>query len=157
MPSPPPGMKLCFRCGALKPVEDFVRKSANQSGRTRDCRECHRRYEKIRKGMLSRDHKRARDFSEALTKLREAETDTRVRLLLNRLSERMGGFGRLLDYWGDVIESDLKRGGYPAWRHIGAVLRLMEHLERVKPDVSQMSDEELEDRLAELDAQVSRV
>ena len=150
MPSPPLGMKVCFRCGALKHSQEFVRKSSNVSGRTRDCRECHRRHEKIRKGLKSRDHQRARDFRDALKKLRDAETDTRIRILLSRLSERLGGFGRLLEYWSSTIEEDLQRGGYPAWRHIGAIIRLMEHVEQAQPKPSEMSDEELETRIAEL-------
>ena len=160
MPSPPPGYKTCFRCGVLKPVDQFLRRTATLGGRTRDCRACHAKHERIRKNIKrveKHDKQKARDLRAALVKLKDAETDAKVRIILDRLSVRMGGFAGLLDYWADAIGPDLEKGGFVAWRHIGAVLRLIEHVERTQTPPSEMSDEELEDRLAELDAQVSRV
>ena len=48
--------------------------------------------------------------------------------------------------WMNVIERDLKEGGFKAHRHIASILKLMEHYENTepdKPDYSTMSDEEL--------------
>lgn len=42
-------MKRCYRCGADKPLEGFVRNKSKKDGRTSECRDCRRRMHRERR------------------------------------------------------------------------------------------------------------
>ena len=69
------------------------------------------------------------------------------------LCKQLGGTEGLVRLWLKAIEKDMAEGGFKAYRHITSVLRMLEHCEDTRPDkadFSQLSDEDLLDRLAEI-------
>ena len=67
--------------------------------------------------------------------------------------ERFGGLKGIAEAWGRSLDLDLIRGGYAAFRHLEAVLRLIQYCEQNRPDYGAMADEELERAMGELGGQ----
>ena len=120
----------------------------------RQCRLCHNQAEQLRR-QRKRGWLTKRLFNQYITSLKNQRTARGVERVYLDLMQQFGGTEGLLRMWTQAIEKDMAEGGLRAYRHIAAILRLMEHHEANqsgRPDYSTMSDEELLDRLAHAEA-----
>jgi hypothetical protein len=67
-----------------------------------------------------------------------------------RRAIRFGGLKGIAEAWGRSLDQDLGRGGYAAFRHLEAILRLTQYCEQNRPDYGAMTDEELERAIGKL-------
>jgi len=71
---------------------------------------------------------------------------------LNKLPSPTFLLKGIAEAWGRSLDKDLGRGGYAAFRHLEAILRLTQYCEQNRPDYGAMTDEELLDRLVQAEA-----
>jgi hypothetical protein len=107
------------------------------------CCDCHRQAERVRRARAATKRDRSR-VAGALTRLREAQSDGQVRALCSEIVRRLGGVSAFMDAWTTVLHRDLRSGGYAAFRHFDAIVRLVQYCERNRPDYSRFTDEQLE-------------
>ena len=85
-----------------------------------------------------------KEFAKALTKVKNQRSDLQVKALCREMVERFGGLKGIAEAWGRSLDQDLGRGGYAAFRHLEAILRLTQYCEQNRPNYGAMTDEELE-------------
>lgn len=146
-PPAPDATRLCNHCLDRKPLEEFRLRYRNQPLRLSQCRECHNRAERERR-CAHRQKMTRRELAKALTKVKNQRSDLQVKALCREMVERFGGLKGIVEAWGRSLDRDLKAGGYAAFRHLEAILRLTQYCEQNRPDYGAMTDEELLDRLA---------
>jgi hypothetical protein len=134
---------ICRDCGVRKDATEFRPRHAGGSKRTRQCRACHCKAEKLRReAKRSRQHRQA--VNRQLARLKQAKSARQVGAVCEQLIGCFGGLEGFTTAWRACLEADLARGGFAALRHLEAVLRLVQHWEEEQPDYSQMSEAELE-------------
>jgi hypothetical protein len=89
-------------------------------------------------------------LAKALTKVKNQRSDLQVKALCREMVERFGGLKGIAEAWGRSLDQDLNRGGYAAFRHLEAILRLTQYCEQNRPDYGAMTDEELERAIGKL-------
>ncbi len=132
----------CSICLQIKPQSEFRRRYRDRPERVRQCRECHNDSERLRRRLKSQRHNTKR-LSKALTALKNEQSDRKVKVLCCEMAQRFGGMDGIIEVWQRSLDKDLLQGGYAAFRHISAMIRLLQYYEENKPDYSTMSDEEL--------------
>ena len=132
----------CSICLQIKPQSEFRRRYRDRPERVRQCRECHNDSERLRRGR-KRERLNKKELSKTLTALKNEQSDRKVKVLCCEMSQRFGGMDGIIEAWQQSLDNDLQQGGYAAFRHISAMIRLLQYYEENKPDYSTMSDEEL--------------
>ncbi len=137
--------KLCSSCLQEQPLDQFRFRYRGTQIRANQCRLCHNQAEQLRR-QRKRGWLTKRQFQQYLTSLKNQRTARGVEKVYLDLVRLCGGTEGILGMWMNVIERDLKEGGFKAHRHIATIIKLMEYCENNqpdKPDYSTMSDEEL--------------
>ena len=145
LPTTDASTRICKSCQRTYPITEFRRRTQSDSRRMYQCRLCHNQAEQLRR-QRKRGWLTKRQFHQHLTSLKNQRTARGVEKIYLDLVRLCGGTEGILEMWMNVIERDLKEGGFKAHRHIASILKLMEHYENNqpdKPDYSTMSDEEL--------------
>ena len=132
----------CSICFEIKPQSEFRRRYRDRPDRVRQCRRCHNDSERLRRG-LKRERLNKKELSKTLTALKNEQSDRKVKVLCCEMAQRFGGMNGIIEAWQQSLDKDLQQGGYAAFRHISAMIRLLQYYEENKPDYSTMSDEEL--------------
>ena len=140
----------CSICFETKPQSEFRRRYRDRPDRVRQCRECHNDSERLRRG-LKRERLNKKELAKTLTALKNEQADRKVKVLCCEMAHRFGGMDGIIDAWQQSLDKDLEQGGYAAFRHISAMIRLLQYYEENKTNYGVMSDEEL---LASLNQQV---
>jgi hypothetical protein len=139
----PAESRLCRDCLLPKPIEDFRLRYRDRPLRLRQCRECHNRAESVRRS-AHRDRLNRRQMAKLLTAIKNQRSDLGVKALCREMASRFGGVEGIVEHWHRSLDTDLAKGGYAAFRHLAAILRLSQYCEQNKPNYGTMSDEELE-------------
>ncbi len=142
--------RLCEHCLLRRPLHEFRRRHAGGNQRLSQCRDCHNAAERVRRG-LTRAKATRSQLAKSLTKLRHRRTDLQLKGLGREMVGVFGGVSGIVEEWRRCLHEDLARGGYAAFRHLQALLRLIEYHEQNKPDYGAMSDEQLEMVCAQLE------
>lgn len=153
-PADPPALRLCENCLFPKPLEDFRLRHRAGAARMRQCRECHNTAERMRRA-ARRNRLNRRQLAKMLTAIKNQRSDLQVKALCWEMASQFGGVAGIVQAWRRSLDKDLAKGGYPAFRHLAAILRLSQYCEQNKPDYSAMSDEELESAIWELGGPLS--
>lgn len=138
--------RLCRDCLLPKPIEDFRLRFRDRPVRLRQCRECHNRAEFIRRS-TNRDRLNRQQMAKLLTALKNQRSDLGVKALCRDMAARFGGVDGVVAHWHRSLDADLQKGGYAAFRHLAAILRLTQYCEQNKPDYGAISEEELEEAI----------
>ena len=148
--SPPSATsQRCNSCFQTKPIEEFRRRNRTGEGRHRTCNCCHSLAEKKRRS-LKRQRLNKKQLAKTLTAIKNERSDRQVKVLCGEIASRFGGLDGLVEAWHHCLDTDLERGGYAAFRHIAALVRLLQYNEGNKPNYGAMSDEQLETAIWEL-------
>lgn len=132
----------CRDCGETKPATEFRLRCAGGATRTRQCRACHCRAEKLRRqAKRSRQHRQA--VNRELARIKRAKSARQIGAVCGELIGAFGGPEGFSAAWQACLQVDLARGGYAALRHLEAVLRLIQHCETLPRPASELSDKEL--------------
>ena len=99
---------------------------------------------------LKRQRVNKKELTRTLTAIKNERSDRQVKVLCGEIAERFGGLDGLVEAWHHSLDTDLEKGGYAAFRHIAALVRLLQYTEDNKPNYGAMSDEELESAILEL-------
>ena len=91
-----------------------------------------------------------RALSHRLVQIRHEASGKRVAALCEEMLRECGGIEGFLRRWHSCLCLDLRHGGYRAFRHFDAVMRLMQVCDRTPPDYGRMSDKELADAIANI-------
>lgn len=137
--------KRCESCLLEYPLEQFRRRRKEQEKRVNQCRSCHNLRERLRRAAI-RHRLSRREMEKAMTHLKNCTAATRVPVFCAEMVQHLGGADGFLTAWKQCIDSDLKRGGLPAFRHLSVLLQFMEYCEPEPVDYSTMSDDELMER-----------
>ncbi len=135
--------RLCEHCLLPRPIEDFRRRCRDKPLRLSQCRSCHNQAERERRA-VRRQKMTRRELAKALNKVKNQRSDLQVKALCQEMVGRFGGLSGIVEAWSRCLDRDLSRGGYAAFRHLEAVLRLTQYCEQNKPNYGALSDEELE-------------
>lgn len=144
-------IRRCESCLMDYPLQHFRRRHSGREMRMRECRLCHNRRERLRRAAI-RHRLSRREMAKAMTHLKNCTAASRVPAFCAEMVQHLGGAEGFLDAWKSCIDRDLKRGGLPAFRHLAVLIKFMEYCEPEPADYSTMSDEELLDRLAKVEA-----
>ena len=146
---------ICRQCGVAQSPEKFRRRCRDREHRVRQCRSCHNYAERLRRyGKRSKEH--ARQMSKALTSVRHARTERELKSVTTAMVKAFGGLEGFAGHWAAHVTAALYGGGFAAFKHFDAVLRLWQHCEdarqRERSDsqarCSQMTEAELIAELA---------
>ncbi len=143
MTTDPPQTRLCRDCSLPKPIGDFRLRHRDRPLRLRQCRECHNRAESIRRS-AQRDRLNRRHMAKLLTALKNQRSDLGLKALCREMAALFGGVDGIVEHWHRSLDEDLEKGGYAAFRHLSAIVRLNQYCEQNKPNYGAMSDEDLE-------------
>jgi len=91
---------------------------------------------------------------EILAKLRDESDNARVVAICDQMTRRFGGVEGFIRVWEACLTRDLEKGGYAAFRHLAAVVRLAQYCEETRPSPESMTDEQLEATIRALGGQV---
>ena len=83
-------------------------------------------------------------MAKMLTAIKNQRSDLGVKGLCREMASRFGGVDGIVEHWHRSLDTDLAKGGYAAFRHLAAILRLSQYCEQNKPNYGAMSDEDLE-------------
>jgi len=83
-------------------------------------------------------------MAKLLTAIKNQRSDLGVKGLCREMASRFGGVDGIVEHWHRSLDTDLAKGGYAAFRHLAAILRLSQYCEQNKPNYGVMSDEDLE-------------
>ena len=139
---PAPG-RLCNSCQLAKPIEDFRRRHRDRPARLTQCRACHNEAERIRRSFC-RGRLGRRQMAKALTAIKNQQSDAQVKAICGEMAKRFGGVAGIVEAWQQSLDQDLAKGGFAAFRHLAAIMRLTQYCEQNRPNHGAMSDAELE-------------
>jgi len=83
-------------------------------------------------------------MAKLLTAIKNQRSDLGVKGLCREMAARFGGVDGIVEHWHRSLDTDLAKGGFAAFRHLAAILRLSQYCEQNKPNYGAMSDEDLE-------------
>ena len=141
--------RTCRECFEIKPVNEFRFLSKQTDDRSTQCRLCHNRAEKIRRSAKAKSN-RVKAISNAANKLRRDPSDNQVRAICQQMITQFHGVDGFVKQWFSVWETDRAKGRAKCFAHISAVIRLMEYVDDHKPDYGDLTDDELEERVREI-------
>ena len=143
--------RLCQRCLTAKPAEEFRRRHRNGTARMGRCRECHNAAERERRAKRRRksDGDVIRKWS---YRVRHATRDQEIRLLCDATINYFGGVERFAVAWFEHFDQarETRPGSATVLGHFKTVVKLIEHFHLPPPDVSDLSDEDLDRELRDL-------
>ena len=145
--------RTCRECFEIKPLSQFRFTNRQTGDRSTQCRACHNRAEKIRRSAKAKS-KRAKAISNAANKLRRDPSDNQVRAICQQMIKQFHGVDGFVKQWMGCWETDRAKGRAKCFAHISAVIRLMEYVDDHKPDYGQLTDDELEERVREIQSSV---
>ena len=151
--SPSGPTRVCQGCFQSRPVTDFRRKAREASDRSARCRSCHNEAERLRRSRARRQVT-GKEMVEILAKLRDESNNARVVAICDQMTRRFGGVEGFIRVWEACLTRDLEKGGYAAFRHLAAVVRLAQYCEETRPSPESMTDEQLEATIRALGGQV---
>jgi len=135
--------KLCELCVSVKPFTEFRRRSRNGSARLNQCRQCHNTAERERRsGKRTRHNHRL--MAKCLTKVKNEQNNDRLELLCGFMFDQFGGLEGFTAAWCDYRRRAMQQGGYAAFRVFQSLFRLAEYCDANRPDMSALSDEQLQ-------------
>jgi hypothetical protein len=110
-----------------------------------ECRECHNEAERVRRSLRRWDHN-DKLLASFVNKIKNAKTNDRVALVSNLMIQSFGGVQGLVDTWTEQINRVLseKPGSKKALDFFLAIMRMIEFCDANRPDVSELSDEDLQ-------------
>ena len=143
-------MKFCEHCLEWKPDTEFRRRFKGGSARLNQCRICHNETERVRR---ARGHREQCDKFVAafVTRLKNAKANGLVALLCNVMVQHFGGVQGFVNAWTqqiDRIRSE-QPGSKKALDFYQAVLRMIEFCDTPQPDITELTDEDLQRELME--------
>lgn len=141
--------RRCVSCFEIKPQEEFRRRHSDRAVRMGQCRQCHNDSERLRRS-LKRQRVNKKQLAKTLTAIKNERSDRQVKVLCGEIAGRFGGLDGLVEAWHHCLDTDLERGGYASFRHIAALIRLLQYTEDNKPNYGAMSDEEIETAIWQL-------
>ena len=149
MTYPSTATRICDYCLQRQPLSEFRLRCRNKPARTRECRGCHNARERARRHskQTSRIEKSMRS---CFSNLEKADAIPKVDSILENVVGAVGGARRFVELWQQLIVRDIGKGGYRAFRHFQAILKLAQYCESQRPDYSQFTEEELEAAVREL-------
>ena len=145
--------RTCRECFEIKPLSQFRFTNKQTGDRSTQCRTCHNRAEKIRRSAKVKS-KRGKSISNAANKLRRDPSDNQVRAICQQMITQFHGVDGFVKQWFSVWETDRAKGRAKCFAHISAVIRLMEYVDDHQPDYGQLTDDELEERIREIQSSV---
>ena len=145
--------RTCTKCFEIKPLSQFRFTNRQTGGRSTQCRTCHNRAEKIRQSAKAKS-KRAKTISNAAKKLKRDPSDNQVRSVCKQMINQFHGVDGFVKQWFSVWETDRAKGRAKCFAHISAVIRLMEYVDDHKPNHGQLTDDELNARIKEIQSSV---
>ena len=145
--------RTCRECFEIKPVNEFRFLSRQTGNRSTQCRTCHNRAEKIRRSAKAKSNL-VKAISNAANKLRRDPSDKQVRSICQQMITQFHGVDGFVKQWFSVWETDRAKGRAKCFTHISAVIRLMEYVDDHQPGYGQISDDELEERIREIQSLV---
>ena len=140
--------RRCTSCFQIKPLIEFRRRHSGRPDRLWQCRDCHNQAERQRRALRWQRLSR-KQLSQTLTAIKNQQSDRQVKALCGEIAGVFGGLDGLVEAWQQSMSKDLERGGFAAFRHIAALVRLLQYTEDNKPNYGAMSDEELESAIWE--------
>ena len=145
--------RTCRECFEIKPLSQFRFLNRQAGDRSTQCRTCHNRAEKIRRSAKAKSN-RVEAISNAANKLRRDPSDNQVRAICQQMIDQFGGVDGFVKQWMGCWETDRAKGRAKCFAHISAVIRLMEYVDNHKPDYGQLTDDELDARIKEIQSSV---
>ena len=145
--------RTCTKCFEIKPLSEFRLNSVNKDDRSTQCRTCHNRAEKLRRSAKVKS-KRTKAISNAANKLRRDPSDNQVRAICQQMIAQFHGVDGFVKQWMGCWETDRAKGRAKCFAHISAVIRLMEYVDDHKPDYGQLTDNEIEERIREIQSSI---
>jgi len=139
-------LKICYSCRRALPLDQFPCRRRGSTAREGRCRNCRARY---MRGY--RKARRTRTVRHFVSEVRRAESLQRVIGLCATMFNKFGGVEGFVRAWRENIDAAVP--GSPAClRTFLALARMAQLVEPVRqpPDLSQLTDEELEEELARL-------
>ena len=144
--------RTCRECFEIKPLSQFRFTNRQAGQRSTQCRTCHNRAERRRSAKAKSNLVKA--ISNAANKLRRDPSDKQVRSICQQMITQFHGVDGFVKQWFSVWETDRARGRAKCFAHISAVIRLMEYVDDHKPNYGQLTDDELEERIREIQSLV---
>lgn len=135
--------RFCEQCLSVKPINEFRRRSRNGLTRLNQCRACHAARERERRAKRNKLADRRR-VAKCLTHLKNETSNKRLRLLADVMLNRFGGLQGFVLAWTEYVHHAQKQGGFASFRCLQSFLRLAQYCEENAPDLSQLSDDELQ-------------
>ena len=145
--------RTCRECFEIKPLSQFRFTNRQAGQRSTQCRTCHNRAEKIRQSAKAKSN-RVKAISNAANKLRRDPSDNQVRAICQQMITQFHGVDGFVKQWFSVWETDRAKGRAKCFAHISAVIRLMEYVDDHQPDYGKLTDDELEERIREIQSSV---
>ncbi len=141
--------RTCRECFEIKPLSQFRFLHRQSDNRSTQCRTCHNRAEKIRRSANAKS-KRVKAISNAANKLQRDPSDNQVRSICQQMIKQFHGVDGFVKQWMGCWETDRAKGRAKCFAHISAVIRLMEYVDDHKSNCRQLSDDELDARIKEI-------
>ena len=145
---PPTSTRVCQHCLKAKPLTDFRRRSRDSSVRLNQCQSCHNEAERLRSAQ-KRTKGNRRHLARRLTELKNAQSKQRVEFLCGLMLQEFGGLEGFVRTWADYSQRAMRQGGFAAYRCLASITQLVQHVEASKPDLSDLTNEDLERELME--------
>ena len=145
--------RTCRECFEIQPLSHFRFINRRTGDRSTQCRTCHNRAEKIRRSAKAKS-KRLKAISNAVNKLRRDPSDDQVRAICHQMIDQFHGVDGFVKQWFSCWENDRALGRAKCFAHIAAVIRLMEYVDDHQPNYEQLTDDELEERIREIQSSV---
>ena len=145
--------RTCRECFEIQPLSQFRFTNRQTGDRSTQCRTCHNRAEKIRRSAKVKS-KRVKALGNTANKLRRDPSDNQVRAICQQMIDQFGGVDGFVKQWMGCWETDRAKGRAKCFAHISAVIRLMEYVDNHKPSYGQLTDDELEERVREIQSSV---
>ena len=147
-------VRLCCRCGCPRPIGQYRRKFKGREERHGECTACRRKADRRRQLVKHR-----RWSGRTLNELSNAKNLEEAEKLIRALLARFGGLQGFVASWYEWFTDPAMPNSYKA-KSLLAISNLtkLTSLERDKltPSVSQMTDDELAARTAELEERMLR-
>ena len=145
--------RTCRECFEIKPLSQFRFTNRQTGDRSTQCRACHNMAEKIRQSAKAKSN-RVEAISNAVNKLRRDPSDNQVRAICQQMIAQFHGVDGFVKQWMGCWETDRAKGRAKCFAHISAVIRLMEYVDDHKPNYEQLTDDELAERIREIQSRI---
>ena len=141
--------RVCSYCMNSRPISEFRHYNREKNQRSRECRLCHNRRERLRRAAQKKKglEKQVTAFT---NRIRRAASDRQVNALCQQMIVQFGGVDGFVKQWFSVWETDRAKGRAKCFAHIAAVVRLIEYVDDHRTDYGRLTDDEIERRIEEI-------